>query len=247
VLSSFQYRPYQFRELVEALGHSRSDAAVELLLDLARQSGGLQNLEDEWIEALGRLGTDKARRALLSFIDPDLPSLEIAINFDHGNKDRFASQVAAWAQDDALLRQRLFTLCGTAASPTSRELLAAIMDRLGTADALRAGLGIISGRLSPTVPYDLIKGLENLFLERRPYGNPSGSFVYAPRRADEIRAKSFEMVLSDPTRRKTAFSLLGQIEVWRLEYGRPNDEPRHPFIESHEPWPPLALIQEHGL
>ena len=31
--------------------------------------------------------------------------------------------------------------------------------------------------------------------------------------------------------------LLGHIEVWRLEYGRPTDEPRHPAIESGFPWP----------
>jgi hypothetical protein len=90
------------------------------------------------------------------------------------------------------------------------------MDRLGTGNALLAGLEIINDRLSPTVPYDLMKGLENLFLEQRPYDGSSGAFVYAPRRADEIRAKRFEMLLSDPDRRKAAFSLLGQIEVWRI-------------------------------
>jgi len=30
------------------------------------------------------------------------------------------------------------------------------------------------------------------------------------------------MVTTDARRKKSAFSLLGQIEVWRLEYGRPN-------------------------
>jgi hypothetical protein len=34
-----------------------------------------------------------------------------------------------------------------------------------------------------------------------------------------------------------AVGLLGQIEVWRLKYGRPTDEPRHPAIESGSPWP----------
>ena len=247
VLSSFQHRPYQFRDLVDALGNSRADAAVELLLGFARQPNGLQNMEDEWIEALGRLGTVETQRALLSFIDPDIPWLGVSINFDHGNKGRFASQVSAWARDDATLRQRLFALCEMAVSPVARSLLAAIMDDLGTGDALFAGLGIINDRLSPTVPYDLFKGLENLFLERRPYGDTSGAFVYAPRRADEIRAKLFAMVVSDPSRRKSAFSLLGQIEVWRLEYGRPDDEPRHPSFDSGQPWPPLALIKEHAL
>jgi hypothetical protein len=247
VLSSFQHRPYQFRDLVDALGNSRSDAATELLLAFARQPNGLQNMEDEWIEALGKLGTVEARRALLSFIDPDIPWLGVSVNFDHRNKGRYALQVAAWARNDATLRQRLFALCEMAVAPVARSLLTAIMDDLGTGDALLAGLGIIKDRVSPTVPYDLLKGLENLFLERRPYGDTSGAFVYAPHRADEIRAKLFAMVLSDPTRRKTAFSLLGQIEVWRLEYGRPDDEPRHPSFNSGQPWPPVALMKEYTL
>lgn len=247
VLASFQHRPYQFRDLVDALGNSRADAATGLLLDFARQPNGLQNMEDEWIEALGRLGTVEAQRALLSFIDSDIPSLGVSINFDHGNKDRFASRIATFARNDATLRQRLFALCEMAVSPVARSLLAAIVDDLGTGEALLAGLGIINDRLSPTVPYDLHKGLENLFLERRPYGGTSGAFVYAPRRADEIRAKLFAMVLSDQSRRRTAFSLLGQIEVWRLEYGRPDNEPRHPSIGSGQPWPPVELIKEHAL
>ena len=31
--------------------------------------------------------------------------------------------------------------------------------------------------------------------------------------------------------------LLGQIEEWRLEHGRPTDEPRHPDLASGQPWP----------
>ena len=188
------------------------------------------------------------RLAPLGFIDPDIPWLgSLRLISTMATRVVFASQVSGWARGDATLRQRLFALCETAVSPVARSLLAAIMDDFGTGDALLAGLGIVNDRLSPTVPYDLFKGLENLFLERRPYGGTSSAFVYAPRRADEIRAKLFAMVLSDPTRRRTAFSLLGQIEVWRLEYGRPDNEPRHPSFDLGQPWPPIALIKEHAL
>ena len=64
-----------------------------------------------------------------------------------------------------------------------------------------------------------------------------------PRSAEQARAKLFQMVLSDPTRRKAAFSILGQVEVWRIEHGRPNSEPRHPMIESGEPWPPISFLK----
>jgi hypothetical protein len=46
------------------------------------------------------------------------------------------------------------------------------------------------------------------------------------------------MVTEDPERRMSAFKLLGQIEEWRLEQGRPTGEPRHPDFASRLPWPP---------
>jgi hypothetical protein len=212
----------------------------------ARQPGGVQNMEDVWIDALGRLGTATAQRALLSFIDPDIPWIGVSINFDFRNTDHFALPVANWARNDQN-RQRLFSLCERPLSPTQRLLLSAIVNALGAGEALLAGTGLLNDRQSPNITYDLSKGLESLFLERRPYGDMSNAFVYAPRRADEIRAKLFQMVLSDQDRRRIAFSTLGHIEVWRIEYGRPNNEPLHPMIESGEPWPPIALMQQHGL
>src|SRR5260370_30617379 len=92
------------------------------------------------------------------------------------------------------------------------------------------------------VPYGLGRGLESLFLERRHYDN-SRSFIYVPRKADQVRAKLFHMVLHDPQRRKAAFSILGHVEVWRIEHGRPNGEPRHPMIETGEPWPPASFLK----
>ena len=89
----------------------------------------------------------------------------------------------------------------------------------------------------------LDRGPEGLFLERRAYDG-SGAFTLLPRNAEQIRAKLLQMVLNDPDRRRAAFSILGHVEVWRIEYGRPQAEPRHPMIETGEPWPPLNRIKE---
>jgi hypothetical protein len=55
----------------------------------------------------------------------------------------------------------------------------------------------------------------------------------------------FQMVLNDPTRSQAAFSILGQVEVWRVEHGRPTGEQRPPMIESGVPWP-LLLSNDPG-
>jgi hypothetical protein len=71
VLDKFEHRPYQFRDVITAMGYTRSEAAVPLLLKIARGKSGLQSIETPWLESLGRLNTDTSRRTLLSFIDPD--------------------------------------------------------------------------------------------------------------------------------------------------------------------------------
>jgi hypothetical protein len=239
VMSRFEHRPYHFRDLVTALGHSRAEAAVGFLLDLARGTGGLQNMDDAWIEALGRLNLPAARRVLLSFIDPQIPWVGITINFDIRNTELFASYVAEWARHDPDLKQRLLALSENALTPMQRQLFPAIYAQIDDGEALLAGVNFVQGSI---VPYGLGRGLESLFLERSPYGS-SGSFTYVPRNADQVRARLFQMILNDPQRRNAAFSILGQVEVWRIEHGRPNREPRHPMIESGEPWPPLSFMK----
>jgi hypothetical protein len=49
LIARFQYPPYQLRDLVTAMGHTRSEAAVPFLLNVARDAGGLQNMQDAWI------------------------------------------------------------------------------------------------------------------------------------------------------------------------------------------------------
>jgi HEAT repeat protein len=240
VMARFEYRPYQFRDLVTALGHTRSEAVVPFLTNLARGEGGLQNMDDAWIEALGRLNLPAARQVLLSFIDPEIPSIGVRLTFDYRNTERFAAYVGEWARLDPSLRQRLVGFSESTLTATQKQLLPAIYNELGSDDALLAGVNLLQRTM---FPYGVGRGgLEALFLERRPYDN-SGTFEIVPRNAESVRAKLFQMVLSDPSRRKAAFSILGQVEVWRIEHGRPNNESRHPMIESGVPWPPISLLK----
>ena len=181
---------------------------------------------------------DPAREALLSFIDPQIPWVGVNIIFDYHNTERFASYIGQWARRDPTLKQRLISLSETSLTPVQRQLLTAIYHELGTDEAMLAGVNLLQSTIAPIRGEP---GVEALFLERRPYG--SSGYVYVPRNAARARAKLFGMVLDDPSRRKAALSILAQIEVWRIEHGRPPGEPRHPMIESGEPWPPLSFMK----
>jgi hypothetical protein len=136
------------------------------------------------------------------------------------------------------IKHHVLRLCDTELSITKRSLLSNVVTRLNTLDAVIAGLSLIDDSAKPPVPHGVQEAIEAVFLEWRPHGK-TGWFTLVPRGSNEIRAKLFEMATKDDRRKQSAFALLGQIEVWRLEHGRPNTEPRHPAFDSGEMWPPI--------
>lgn len=235
VLQRLKYRPYQVRELVHALGYTRSDAATPLLIDLASADKALDdNMKDAWVKALGRLATPSARQALLAFVDPELPNSGVSFDPRFHVFESLVAFIGTWAREDTALRERLLRLGGAKLDSARRRLLAGIYSEIGTDECLMAMTDLLEHSLS----FGRERGFEALFLERRNHGSP-GSYSLIPRNAESARAKLFKIIIDDPTRSRAASSVLGRIEVSRIEYGRPASEPRHPMIESNKPWPPL--------
>ncbi len=173
-------------------------------------------------------------------MDPDIEQLGVEQHFEHHHRERLASWIVDIARADTTVRDRLYLLCARHLSLSMRFLLADVVARLGTPDALVAGLDLIQDQASPRIPYQLARGLESAFLMQRPYGDTGHVYTLEPQSANVIRSRLFEMVLNDDNRRHSALALLGDIEVWRLEYGRPSSEPRHPAFDSGVPWPPIT-------
>src|SRR5262249_10798112 len=123
--------------------------------------------------------------------------------------------------------------------PLQRQLLGAVYRELNDQDGVIATANLLLQ--SAIAFHGSGRDLEAIFLERRPYG-AGGSFTFVPRDARQVRAKLFQTMLDHRNRRKAAFAILAQGEASRIEHGRPSGEPRHPMIDSGEPWPPLSLI-----
>jgi len=140
------------------------------------------------------------------------------------------------AEQDGEFKAELFRLANGDLPPAKRMLLAKTFSRFQAQDDLVAGLCVLRDDGSG-FPYELLRSIENAFLERRPIGPEGHAYTLAPRGSNALRKRLLEMAHTDPIRKRSAFALLGQIEVWRLEHGRPADEPRHPAIESGFPWP----------
>ena len=239
VLNERQLRGHDLRELVAALGESRSDAAIDLLCELASDAQTFEQCEDNLINAFAALDTPRARELLMSFVDPDISG--IVLTRRPHREDLLVARLSELAKLKPEVATCLRELCERDLPELNRHVLSKVMDRLGTSESLAANLNLIEDAKRPSVPQGVRDQLETAFVERRPYGHDSNVFTQHARASNDLRVRLFKMANEDEKRRRAASMLLGQIEEWRLEYGRPTGEPRHPDLESGRSWPPMEL------
>ena len=236
VLDKRRFWVNELRELIIALGESRSDAAVNLLHELASDPQTFEQYQDNFINALAAINTPIAHEVLLGFVDPDTRA--IALTRHTRGEDALLAPLAALAHRRPEVAARLRELCERDLPEINRHVLSRVMGRLGTFEALIANLNLIDDAKSSPIPHGVWEQLESAFVERRPYNHNSNVFTLHARASNELRAQLLRMAFEDPNRQKSAFRLLGQIEIWHLEHGRPMDEPRHPDLASGHSWPP---------
>lgn len=236
VLGKRRLPGYELRELVTALGESRSDAAVDLLYELASDASTFEQCEDKFINAFAALDAPRARELLLGFVDPDIRG--IALTRRLYREDVLVARLAEQAQRKPEVAARLRNLCERNLPELNRHVLSKVMNWLGTPEALAANLNLIDDAKPSPVPQGIWDQLRSAFVERRPYGQDPNVFTQHARASNELRVRLFRTAIGDEKRRKSAFMLLGQIEEWRLEHGRPTGEPRHPDLASSQSWPP---------
>jgi hypothetical protein len=238
VLVKKQLWAYELRELVTALGESRSEAAVDLLCELAADPQTLEHCEDNFINAFAALDTPRARDLLLGFIDPDIPASNLKLGRRPYRDDVLIARLVALAQRDQKVATRLRELSQHDLPEPNRDILSRVMHWRGTPEDLASNLDLIDDAKRPSAPQGIWDQLHDEFIDQRRYGDNPNVFTRSPRASNEMRTRLFRMVTYDAKRRKTAYTLLGNIEEWRLDHGRPAAELRHPDIDSGRQWPP---------
>jgi hypothetical protein len=234
----FRLPLYDKRDLLTALSQSRCDEGFLMLCSFARPDDpAFQNIAKDWFQTISDSPHPAARSVLMSCIDPSILDGIGDISFPNHDLGFIAGRIARFAQQAPSVLDRLMQLTEQSLSGQRRLVLAKTLAWIDSPEALMAGLNLIDDTAEQPLPYELWKATEDLILEQRPYkGNPQ-SYTLVPRAAADVRRRLFEMARHDSRRARTAMDLLGQIEEWRLEYGRPMSEPRHPMVESGETWP----------
>ena len=231
VLRSLRSLGYELRKLVTALGQCRSDAAIDLLCVLASDMQALQQCEEGFINAFAELGTPRACDVLVGFVDPDKSA--ITLTRRPQCDDVLVARFTEIAQRNPDVAERLRLLCERDLTKIHRDILSKVMGRIGTRETMLANLNLILDAEAPPIPRGVLDQVENAFIPRQPYATDPILLGAS----NEMRACLFRMAVEDPRRKKSAFALLGQIEAWRLRYGRPPGVPRHPVLASGQPWP----------
>lgn len=237
VLGKRRLAGHELRGLVTALGESRSDTAIELLYELASDTQKFEQYENDFINALAALDMPRGRELLLGFVDPDIRGIALTRR-PHHREDALVAQLTELARRRPEVAARLQELCERDLPELNRHILSELMNRLGTPEAFAANLNLIDDAKPSPVPQGIWDQLESAFVERRPYGQNPNTFTEHARTSNKLRVQLFRMAVEDKKRWKSAFKLLGQIEEWRLEHGRPMGEPRHPNLASGQSWPP---------
>ena len=209
---------YELREVVAALGESRSDAATGFLHELASDEQTFQQLEDDLVNAIAALDTPGARELLLGLVDPNIRG--IALTRHPRREDVLVARLTALAQRSPEVAVRLQELCHQDLPELNRHVLSRIIASLGTQEALAANLNLVDDANPSPVPRGVWDQLESAFVEQRPAEHNPNAFTLHACASNALRARLFRMALQDPRRRESAFMLLGMIERWRLEHGR---------------------------
>jgi hypothetical protein len=225
-----------FTELTKVLGYSRCKGAVTLLRELATLGGRAQHIGRAWIDAVSQYDTEDACDLLLSFVDPTLQSVPLAI-IEHYDRP-MVSRLAEIARRQPRMLSRLFDLTSSELSASQAVLLGKVLAALGTEDAILSALNLFNDSGPSAVSWELHRTIEEAFVERRPYKGSTNAFTLVPRRSNRIRNRLLDMVKNDFKRRRSAYNLLSEIEFWRMENGRPDGEPRNPVCGEGVVWPP---------
>jgi hypothetical protein len=246
VLEKIKFPAHELADIFSSLGESRSPAALSFLREIAESDATqIEYILTAWITAVAKLPLPESREILISFLDPRENDSLAQLKISNDNARLLASRIGDIALSDVGTKRRIIQLLGQQLSPDRRFLLLAVVGAMGTPEAILAALPMITDGPGLSVPYELGRAFEHLFLEHRPYGPSDNTYTVVSKASNDVRSQLLMLVRNDAQRRASAFSMLGRIEQWHLEYGKPNSEPRHPALETGIPWPPLELLRDN--
>ena len=241
VLETLERVPdYGLSRLLSALSYSPSEDAVDVLVELARRRPRM--LADyDWWYALVKIDTEES---FLAFLNAVCES-----NMDSGRQG-----MSPWQLSGALAGM-------TTRFPAVRNAMTDCYERLnagGSRDIIEAALAEIADEeivlalfrryVSEGRSYkgSITKAISHAAVGMRPIEGWPNAFNRFSKPLIALRKTLFEIMSEKEAGAELAEACLTDIDEQRDEYGRVENEPRHPYIESGQAWPLVVEVSESG-
>jgi hypothetical protein len=224
-------QPWRLRGLLSALAHSPCPEAEEILTSLPHKYADFLG-EYDWLRALEKRGTVVAARTLLGFI------CEGAYANKPGGVDSWTlyRKLAGAMRMDSDFRAEVYQryerdTCG-AGCEILEMAIAEAADEVGVLLLVRN-----YARRGKPFPGALHTAIRQVAVAQRPSEDWVGATVSFSVDVTSLRRELFRMISGQTPEASLAKECLNAIDELRDEHGAPESEPRHPDIESGQPWP----------
>jgi hypothetical protein len=228
-------RPRQYEEIVRALGSSPYPGAADVLVRLGDVIPDMR-VSHAWIKAAAEREEAVVSDAMMDMLRDPNPAARLRQSH---HDSIFSAALAARIRENDGLKQTLKDRLSQVLPASVRDLALQVVEQLGEEELLLAALNQICDASPDPAPFHLRQAIENVVTSRVPVEGWPSAYSIVPANAAQLRALLFRMACEDVGRRNTARALLEWTDELRDEYGRPDDEPRHPDIGSGAQWPML--------
>ena len=233
-------RPWSLERVLRALQHSPAPNADQVLLQLPKLAPGLDT-SPAWLEAVVAHDSEAMVETCLTVLWNPARAAEVELHIPSG--EALVERLARVFSTDKTARADLLARLETQLPAPVQRLLASVLREMADDDEVwLAALLMLSNAQRP--PQHIDEMIEHRVTDRVPVEGWAHGHEIVARPAAPLRRRLFEMVLDDRQRDQSARRMLVRIDELRDEYGRPNDEPRHPWLASGMPWPLVETRQE---
>ena len=232
--------PRSMERLLSAIAKSPHPAILDVLMKLGERDEKLQ-ADHGWLDALMALKTEDSVLVLLNLIcEGRLAGRRLF------ESHRITSRLAAAAEEFPAVRAKMLDNYERMGRSQGKALFEATLIELADPSLILSSIG---GYAKDGRPYDggLMHAIRQVALGRRSIeGWTAGAYEEFGVSVADLRKDLFGIAITEGDARAIlAKRCLDEIETLRDEYGRIDDEPRHPDIASGREWPLLtrSLVQ----
>jgi hypothetical protein len=219
-----------FERILKGLRYSSSEDAEKTLLALVEAFPELEKNGD-WLNAMHEQLTE----ASYEFFYKILWDINKAQHFDNLTRwshAPFVNIIEKIIRTDSVIRRDFIDKLETPLAHQLSRIIGVIVQQIDDDEEItKASLLLL--RNGELLPYRI----EDYVTHREPINESSNIFNIVPSSAAEMRKILLEMTIHDSLRNEAAKHVLTYIDELRDSHGRPENEPRHPCLESGIPWP----------